>query len=207
MKRLVFYISLIFFAVLLNSCFELKQTIIFQSGDSCIMSWSYVFPEKYQTALQQCESHLQNSSSKKIPSAILNKELWQKWVAQNPDLELRGYSLYAVDEQLKVKIVILCKNAMKNINDGIFGDIRLRKNSLGDYDCKINIPKWDLKKFTQDKDMLLLLQDASMTYTISTPTALLKTNGKKESFQSASWQWNFAKNISTPDLDFLQFSW
>lgn len=207
MKRLIFYTSLFFFALLLNSCFELKQSLIFQSDDTCIMSWSYLFPEKYQTALQQCESRFQNSSSKRVPYTIMNKESWQKWVAQNPDLELRGYSLYTIDDQVKVRIVVLCKNAMKNINSGIFGDLQLHKNSLGDVDCQINISKLDPEKFTQNKDLQLLLKDAHMTYTVNTPTALLKTNGKKESFQSASWQWDFAPKTSMPDTDVLQFSW
>jgi len=186
--RLLPQILLAVMFLLLTGCLTVEESLKFDKHGICIVTWRYSLPESWVPTAEVLAKQLSQAGQ---PAVGLPEEQSVKaFFADHPELELRQFRRQVKDGNLEIEIIALARKPLDAFDAGLFPGLVLQRDELGDLTLRGN-PLESLRPLTstETERFRTVLKDASLTFSLQTPTEILEGNGKREAFNQSFWTW------------------
>ncbi len=198
-------------SLLFSACLTFRQTLTFNRDSSCVATYEYSFPEEQAGLWQNVDAFL--GEKQNAPAGnFLNEQAVRQFFSAN-DLEVRQYRQYIKNKIRHVEIIVLARDGEKAINSGIFGDFRLRKNALGDFQFKGILTPFPSDMSAENLARLQKLASGlSFQFRLNVPTAIISSNGRMLDYRQTEWAYSWpqgeeSSSIFTPNPQTLEATW
>ncbi len=194
-------IFLVLILGLINGCLTFRQSLVFHKDSTCIATYDYILPEQYVPLLLESGKLLAEKDGGGPPLTFFLDEMAAKKYFSSRGLEVRQYRQSKIAQNLHVQIIVLARDAPKAMQDGAFGTFKLNKDMLGDWHLSgtlarlpENIDPGELARWQK------LCEGSSLSLNVTTPTAVIRSNGEPGAFNQVSWQYAWPATASASSL-------
>jgi len=186
---------------LINGCLTFRQSLVFHKDSTCIATYDYILPEKYVPLLLESGKVLAEKTGDGPPlTFFLDEAAVQKYFVAR-GLEVRQYRQSKAAQNLHVQIIVLARDAQQAMQSGAFGTLKLNKDVLGDWHLSgalatlpEGLDRGELARWQK------FCEGISLSLNVTTPTAVIRSNGEQGSFNQVSWQYAWPATATASSL-------
>ena len=185
---------------LFSGCLTFRQTLVFHKDSTCIATYDYTLPREYAPLLREGLRVLGEVDGGTPLSLFLDEAAAKEYFAAR-GLELRQYRQSQEGPDLQVQIIVLARDVPQAMANGAFGTLRLTKDVLGDW--HLSGPLAALPEKLDRAELAhwqKLCQGTSVSLAVTTPTAVIRSNGRNTAFNQVVWEYAWPATAEASSL-------